>query len=372
MKCPKCHYLSFEPESRCRNCGHDLALGEADLSMVRAESASPLADLSLRPSQGGEPGPLAQAPLAPSHRDRRERRGRNGTATAMVVPPGRPVTKVTRTPDPAPVSELLAAAAAPAASVATVVIEHPRRASGDAASVTTELPLFVQGLPEVLLHAVVVGTAVDEPMVKVPAEPRVPLSVRRRAPDSGQQHKAGPAGTSSKPSPFDRDLLEDLQRIEQSERREAAAEDGEIEPYPTDRAGAASRLGAAAVDVLFLGSIGTAILWVTLRWLGLPVTDARILPWIPTLLFLLLMAAAYLLIFTVAGGQTIGKMLLGLRVVGHEASGEDVVLTVKQAAYRSLLAIPSVLAFGAGFIPALVGEERALHDRLAHTRVVRA
>ena len=31
MRCPKCHYLSFEPEARCRNCGYDLALAEDDL-----------------------------------------------------------------------------------------------------------------------------------------------------------------------------------------------------------------------------------------------------------------------------------------------------------------------------------------------------
>ena len=44
----------------------------------------------------------------------------------------------------------------------------------------------------------------------------------------------------------------------------------------------------------------------------------------------------------------------------------------RSTALRSLVAIPSVLAFGAGFVPALMGDERALHDRLAHTRVVRA
>ena len=34
MKCPKCHYLSFEPEPRCRNCGYDLSLSPpADLDL---------------------------------------------------------------------------------------------------------------------------------------------------------------------------------------------------------------------------------------------------------------------------------------------------------------------------------------------------
>jgi hypothetical protein len=39
---------------------------------------------------------------------------------------------------------------------------------------------------------------------------------------------------------------------------------------------------------------------------------------------------------------------------------------------RALFTLPSVLVAGAGFLPALMGEERAVHDRLAHTRVVRA
>jgi len=47
-------------------------------------------------------------------------------------------------------------------------------------------------------------------------------------------------------------------------------------------------------------------------------------------------------------------------------------VTVQQAAYRSVLMVPSVLALGLGFLPALVGGRRAVHDRLAHTRVVRA
>jgi uncharacterized RDD family membrane protein YckC len=39
---------------------------------------------------------------------------------------------------------------------------------------------------------------------------------------------------------------------------------------------------------------------------------------------------------------------------------------------RELLALPSTLALGAGLLPAFFGQQRALHDRMAHTRVVRA
>jgi uncharacterized RDD family membrane protein YckC len=77
--------------------------------------------------------------------------------------------------------------------------------------------------------------------------------------------------------------------------------------------------------------------------------------------------------FNAAGGQTIGKMAVGLRVVREvtpfDAGGP---VSLGQAVLRAVLTLPSVLAAGAGFLPALVGDERAIHDRLAHTRVIRA
>jgi uncharacterized RDD family membrane protein YckC len=60
-------------------------------------------------------------------------------------------------------------------------------------------------------------------------------------------------------------------------------------------------------------------------------------------------------------------MSMGIRVVADD----NTLLDPARAAQRSLAALVSVLTFGAGFIPALVGgDRRALHDRLAHTRVV--
>ena len=44
-----------------------------------------------------------------------------------------------------------------------------------------------------------------------------------------------------------------------------------------------------------------------------------------------------------------------------------------QAVLRAVAYLVSALPVGLGFLPALVGvEKRALHDRLAHTRVVKA
>jgi hypothetical protein len=41
MRCPKCHYLSFDPDPRCKNCGYDL---DVDVESDETDSA----DLDLR------------------------------------------------------------------------------------------------------------------------------------------------------------------------------------------------------------------------------------------------------------------------------------------------------------------------------------
>jgi uncharacterized RDD family membrane protein YckC len=67
------------------------------------------------------------------------------------------------------------------------------------------------------------------------------------------------------------------------------------------------------------------------------------------------------------GGQTIGKMAVGIRVI---ADGRDS-LDGGVAVQRTLAGVLSVLTFGLGFVPALFGSDRrALHDRLSRTRVV--
>jgi uncharacterized RDD family membrane protein YckC len=84
------------------------------------------------------------------------------------------------------------------------------------------------------------------------------------------------------------------------------------------------------------------------------------------LAFLVLLKLSYFGVFTAACGQTIGKMAAHIRVVADGAP-----LDPGRAARRTLVGAVSLLAFGAGFIPALLDpDRRALHDRVARTRVV--
>ena len=77
--------------------------------------------------------------------------------------------------------------------------------------------------------------------------------------------------------------------------------------------------------------------------------------------------------FTAAGGQTIGKMLAGTRVVASTPSGRAQRLPFGTALVRAAACIISILLVGRGFLMALVrSDRRALHDAVADTRVINA
>jgi uncharacterized RDD family membrane protein YckC len=349
MRCPKCHYLSFDPEPRCRNCGYGFSLEESDLPMREAEQEdAPLADLRLH-----------DASVEPAREDWRGQPARQKSVA---------VSSVAVEPQPQPE---LVAASVPQEGFQARTAPAPRPSS----TATTELPLFVKGLAAAEMQE---GRTSDEPLVKVPAAPRAPLSVRRRTAEPGAARPRHTASSTAKLGPLDRDLLEDLQRIEKIERSEAVPETraatSQGAPASDYVPGAGKRLAAAGVDAVLMAALSAGVVWITMRWSDLSVDRIMIASvLLPTLGFVLLMVLGYLLMFTAAGGQTIGKMVLGLRVVGEDAdTGAGQALTTSQAVYRSVLMIPSVLMLGAGFVPALFGDERAVHDRLAHTRVVRA
>lgn len=134
------------------------------------------------------------------------------------------------------------------------------------------------------------------------------------------------------------------------------------------------RLGAALVDAIILGAIDLAVLYFTLRLCGLQVIELGLIPVIPFAAFLLMQNGGYFVAFVAAGGQTIGKMLFDIKVVpvlATDASNDRVRLGT--AIVRVIAWLIAVLPAGLGLLPALMSaDRRALHDRLAGTRVVRA
>src|SRR5262249_48335265 len=125
----------------------------------------------------------------------------------------------------------------------------------------------------------------------------------------------------------------------------------------------------ACIDLALLAGINFGVVWLTLRVCSLSLGDLLALPVVPMIGFLALLSVGYLLLFTATSGQTLGKMAAGIRVVGE---GDDDALSFRQAAIREVVTLPSVVALGAGFFPDLSASGLALHDRIAHTRVVRA
>src|SRR5260221_14017029 len=82
---------------------------------------------------------------------------------------------------------------------------------------------------------------------------------------------------------------------------------------PQQPVGAAGRLEGAAIDVLFVGAINVAVVWLTLLSCDLTARQALLLPILPLAAFLFLVDGGYLLMFTATVGQTIGKMAAGIR-----------------------------------------------------------
>jgi uncharacterized RDD family membrane protein YckC len=373
MKCPKCHYLSFEPEARCRHCGYDFSLSDSDLSILPVEDPEvSLEEIELRAER------VMRAATTPASLGliRPAEDARISSAVALEDAPSRPsfFSRDRMTTQIPPTTELplfVKVLPDPPANDEPVIDEPLERMA---------VPLHQEPEPEPIV--------VEEPEVQVPAAPR-PLAVRRPAPDTGRQRTAEPPVPGKRLGPFDRDLLEDLERIEAEEAARVARIAEAVEsmtastsaatitrmtsrssPRTTGGAGSViSRFVAASIDFLLLGGINAAVLWFTLRQVDLPFAKATDLPIVPFVLFLLILDVGYLLMFTAAGGQTIGKMAAGLKVVQDDGVSDG--LTVQQAAYRSVLVIPSVLALGLGFLPALIGRKRSVHDRLSHTRVVR-
>lgn len=307
MKCPKCGYLGFETTDRCRNCQYDFSLApfpEPELALQTADGGVEGSTDFDLPAIKRQTGKLGAHALDLDRLFGADEEGAGQSITLIDDDQSAPSS------------------------------EPPSEPSSEPSS---ELPFD------------------DAPIVPPPARP--PLAVRRATPEVPRNRPR----TTRPIKP------ESLQLEPETAPRVSTAETVrsliEIPPL-------SARVSASAIDALLLVALDAAILYLTLRVAGLSNTldDVRVLPPIPFVGFLALLAFSYVATFTVAGGQTIGKMLMSLRVIGDDGRPIDAAGGMLRAA--GCMLVP--LTLGLSYIPVLVtGDHRALHDRLAGTRVVR-
>ena len=117
------------------------------------------------------------------------------------------------------------------------------------------------------------------------------------------------------------------------------------------------RAVAGVIDVLILGSISAAVVVLTLRVCELHARAvARCCPPVPMLAFLLLLCGGYFVLFTAAGGQTIGKMAAAHSRRQCVRQVTPARVSFRTAVVRTVACLGSVLALGAGFLLAVLNE----------------
>jgi uncharacterized RDD family membrane protein YckC len=310
VKCPKCGYLGFEDMERCRNCGYDFSL----------------------------------------------------TLSAFL--PELPLRGDVRKMSPLDDLSLVDAAAAPVAAAASRSDLTPRAdrvlgasSASRASAPSGELPLFG-------------GPAIDdEPLIKRPSPPRPPLAVRRATPDL-------PRVRGEQPRPQALDLSLDLgdDSTESTDEIFTPAARATVEKWPAARperaepAAVGMRLVAVLIDLAILAVVDLIVVYFTLQICGIALDDLALVPIGPLVAFLLVQNGGYLIAFT-AGGQTLGKMATGIRVVATESAGA---LDLGRATTRTLVWLVLAAPVGLGFLTLFSRDHRGLHDRFAGTRVVRA
>jgi len=223
-------------------------------------------------------------------------------------------------------------------------------------AIRAPLPLFVTPLDD------------DTPLITKPSAPRPPLAVRRSTPDSARIRtvSASRVGTAElaldlRPDPTPEPAL--------ARSTPAPAPRPSNTPALHQDAGIPRRLMAAVADLLILVAVDLVVIYLTMQICGVRLNELALLPRGPLAAFLLVQNIGYLVAFTV-GGQTLGKMMAGIKVIAGDCDAAlDVPCALKRTMASLMLAIPA----GLGLLPALFdSQHRGLHDRFAGTRVVRA
>ena len=304
MKCPKCGYLGFETTDRCRNCQYDFSLAP-----FATELDLPLQDTDRLPDLTADFDlPVIARPsdhLSPASLDLDRLFGADTAAPAAPLP-------------------------------------------------SAESPANPSALP-----------FDDAPLLATPRAARPPLAVRRTTPEIPRNRPR-----TTRPATVEAALAFDAEAPAGTKPGSARPSAGHTVASLMEPPALGTRIAAGVIDLALLGAIDVLVLFLTLRVAGLQTTsaDLRVLPPVPFLGFLAMLAFGYVASFTVAGGQTIGKMLLKIRVIGDDGRPVDATGGVVRAA--GCMLVPVTL--GLSYLPALfTSDHRALHDRLAGTRVVR-
>lgn len=305
MKCPKCGYLGFDHVDRCRNCGYEFALAR-------------------------EIGTAPELPLRP--------------APKTEAFPDLSLTELVETREPEPASPIVPR-----------VVETGPPSSAAEGPADDALPLFGGPITD------------DVPLITRPSPPRPPLAVRRSTPEVPRL-RAEPARTPPSDLRLDLQIPEPaVASIDPMARANAVRW-----PQPVEEADEDARMGARLlavfVDVAVLALVDAIVVYFTMQICGLTLADLDILPKAPLFAFLAVQNGGYLVAFT-AGGQTLGKMIAGIRVV---TAGSGASLDIGRAAMRTLMWVLLAVPAGLGFLSAVFSaDHRGLHDRIAGSRVVR-
>lgn len=404
MRCPKCHYVSFDGQNRCRNCGYDLSLAQPSEPLEVSTrpgnpSASPLADLALNEPPSGETPAAAGGPAGVGA-------GRARTFDRGYEPPRH------RAPETDPL-ELPLFEARPSTGSARDAAREVADRPLISANTPPRPPLAVRRTTGELPRARArVTPGAMPPRIE---EPRLELDLPdRMGPDRGG---AGDFGDIPEPVLLDDPVISSRDAREARDARDSrgAARDlfrepaGEASRDVSRDASASARASAAAamsagdvevdadvdaaaladaeaavdptiaplgkraiaalLDLAFLAAIDATVLHFTLRLTGLTPAEAGRLPLAPLFGFLALLNGGYLTMFIAASGQTMGKMMTGVKVVAMDGGA----VPFGHAVLRAILWLLTIVPLGIGALPALLTDDRrALHDRLANTRVIKA
>jgi uncharacterized RDD family membrane protein YckC len=227
-------------------------------------------------------------------------------------------------------------------------------------------------------------TAAEEDVEEPAAEPELIAHDLERAPDSDLPPAVMPsfprsAGDSALELDFEQAAFEapasapelDIDAAETGPDLPVEWDSQEAEaPRPRSSAGPLGERAAAAVcDLLVLLAIGAALVWAAASGTGLPFRQIlfEAAPWLAVTWAIF--AIGYSIFFVGSCGQTIGRMVMRLRVVGED----QFTVGFDRAAVRLAAWVVSALPAGAGLLPALRDpKRRTAHDRLSRTRVVKA